>query len=851
MIDRDRRAKVLASLVFNGIDFVEVVNTAQTMLRVHFLNAVNVAVPQTGTPTITGGETIPTVAVLPVSPADWGWDDGHAVLMLRVTAPGDFSEYTLTIPSPVIDRFFDHVGFSFKANCPSDLDCETPPAPCPPPAGNPPPIDYLAKDFLSFRQALLDFSALRYPSWQERSEADFGVMFLEALSAIADELSYTQDRVAREATLLTATQRRSVVRHARLVDYEPAPAVAAGALSQQQVQQLGTAALQPLQLQFDVADGTTLIPHGLAVIAQGPDGTPVTFETGPGLRDRGTAPVPPANALWNRGAPTPIRGYWFDSSEQCLPAGATHMHVRGHCYNFQPGQMLLIETTLPNAGAPPVRQIVRLLPPGDPSGPWATEVCDALFPCPPSNTGPPYMTCPLSPPAAEEPAAVTRLAWQAADALTVARDLENTVVIGNIANATQGQTVTGETFLVGAAPAGTVDPPPTAIERTGPRPSPSQGVCSTPAVTRLYTLANAPLTWLPDPALDPLGWPLPEIMLSQTQLPATRASPVPWGWFRSLLLAGQFDNGFTIDPVAYRTIARNSDGSLQSEYDGDGGDTIRFGDSVFGADPDPGMLFSVTYRFGAGSNGNVAAGAISQLSKAAAQAGMTAVMNPLAAVNGDDPQTLQSVQRLAPQAFRAQQYRAVLASDYATAAETLRWVERAGTVFRWTGSWQTTFTTPEPVATEQIAIDDRIALITLLNRYRMAGTESYVPDPDYVSIDLQIELCALANAFAAGVKAAVIAALSPTGAGAATAFFAINRFVFGQPLERSALEAAIQAVPGVAGITCIHYRLRDATLNFVEMGDSVVVGASQIIRCDNDPSRPNNGSLAVTVRGGR
>ena len=43
---------------------------------------------------------------------------------------------------------------------------------------------------------MLDFSALRYPQWQERSEADFGIMFLEALSAVADELSYTQDRVA-------------------------------------------------------------------------------------------------------------------------------------------------------------------------------------------------------------------------------------------------------------------------------------------------------------------------------------------------------------------------------------------------------------------------------------------------------------------------------------------------------------------------------------------------------------------------------------------------------------------------------------------------------------------------------
>src|SRR6266567_4054877 len=95
-----------------------------------------------------------------------------------------------------------------------------------------PQIDYLAKDFLSFRQALLDFSALRYPEWQERSEADFGVMFLEALCALADDLSYTQDRIAAEAYLDTATQRRSLVRLARLVDYESQPATAARVLLQ-------------------------------------------------------------------------------------------------------------------------------------------------------------------------------------------------------------------------------------------------------------------------------------------------------------------------------------------------------------------------------------------------------------------------------------------------------------------------------------------------------------------------------------------------------------------------------------------------------------------------------------------
>ena len=123
--------------------------------------------------------------------------------------------------TPLLDPFFDHVTFSFKADCPSTLDCETPEPQCPPAPAHTPPIDYLAKDFLSFRKALSDFSALRYPAWQERSEADFGVMFMEALASLADDLSYQQDRIAAEAWLETATERRSLVRLARLVDYEP------------------------------------------------------------------------------------------------------------------------------------------------------------------------------------------------------------------------------------------------------------------------------------------------------------------------------------------------------------------------------------------------------------------------------------------------------------------------------------------------------------------------------------------------------------------------------------------------------------------------------------------------------
>jgi hypothetical protein len=830
MPTRDRRRAVLESRTTNGIDFVEVANAAQTTLRVHFLNEVNVEGTLTETPTITGGETIPSVAVKPIGAGDWGWDDGHAVLTLCVAAPGDFSTYTLTLASGALDPFFAQAPFSFKAGCPSDLDCEPPATTCPPASGDEPVIDYQAKDFQSFRQALLDFSTLRYPAWQERSEADFGMMFLEALSAVGDDLSYTQDRVANEASLLTATQRVSVQRHARLVDYELKPALAARTW-----------------LQFDVAWGVDTIAHGQAVTATTTDGAVVTFETGLGLRD--TSPWPPANILWNRDG---IAAYWYDDSQQCLQAGAKQMYLLGRGYEFQPGQMLLIETAPESAADPPVRQIVRLLPAGDPGGPWTEEQCDPLFPSA-VTSGAPQLTCPTPPGALQGPTAVTMIAWQADDELKVARDLAQTKVIGNIANATQGRTVTQEAFAIRPPPTGVADPIAGAVERLGPRPSTAPGVCGAAPAIRLYTLGNAPLTWLRQSAGGSSEEAMPEITLDQALLGvASTLPPVPWSWFQSLLLAGQFDNAFTIDPMAYRTLGLNSDGSTQSDYDGDAGDTIRFGDGVFGANPDPGMLFTATYRYGGGAMGNVAPGAINQLDPVViARGDLTAVMNPLPATGGKDAQSLQSAKRLAPQKFRASQPRAVLAADYTAAAQTQSWVERAGTAFRWTGSWLTTFTTPQPAQSEQIAIDDRISLIELLDRYRMAGTESYVPDPEYVSIDVLIDLCAAADAFAAQVQQGVVAALSPTGPGAATAFFAVGRFGFGQPLERSALEAAVQAVPGVAGVTGVSFRLRDLTTGFLPMGDFVPVAVNQILRCDNDPSRANNGSLTVTVGGGR
>ncbi len=156
---KDRLAKLLdpANTTLNGIDFVEILHPDEKTLRVHFLNTVEVKNTVTKT-AITGGETIPTVDTAPIQPADFAHDaESRPLLTLRVPAPGDFSFYTLTLASLKLDPFFDHVTFSFKALCDSDLDCQHTPPPCPALTGDIPPIDYLAKDFLSFRQALTEF----------------------------------------------------------------------------------------------------------------------------------------------------------------------------------------------------------------------------------------------------------------------------------------------------------------------------------------------------------------------------------------------------------------------------------------------------------------------------------------------------------------------------------------------------------------------------------------------------------------------------------------------------------------------------------------------------------------------
>jgi len=415
-------------------------------------------------------------------------------------------------------------------------------------------------------------------------------------------------------------------------------------------------------------------------------------------------------------------------------------------------------------------------------------------------------------------------------------------VAGNIVPAVQGARQS-ESFEIPdptAAPAGPV------VVRVGANWTPQNQLPDF-----RYSLASGPLAWLATPSQDEdTATPAqPEIVLAAD---ASGGGPPQWEFQRWLLGAGATDQVYTLTPEQYSPVL-TGDGTTWYDYDGDGGTTIRFGDGTFGVSPRPGTSFTVVYRVGGGTAGNVPAGTIVTVAPGQPQAPLVAACtNPFPASGGADAETNAQVRARAPQNFRAEPLRVVQAADYVAAAQSLPWVQQAGTTFRWTGSWLTVLTSANPAGSEVPTVVQLEGLTGLLDQRRLAGYESYVLPPRYVSIDLQITVCGQPTAFASDVQAAVLARLQPGSVpGGPAGFFDHSQWSFGQALESSALLAAIQSCQGVAGVYQVLYRQRGAQLDWTALPDTLTLAADQILRVDNDPSQPAAGSLQLTVEGSK
>jgi len=734
--------------------------------------------------------------------------DGRAVMQLVVEAPGGFGFYRLRIDSPAIDPFFNNIRFTFKAGCDSDLDCKAQGPDCPPPDSVDFPVDYRARDFWSFRQALMDFAAQRYPDWQDRLEADVGMMVLELLAAMGDEFAYAQDRLARESQLDSATQRRSVRHLARLVDYPLDD---------------GSGAFAWLDV---TAAAAVAVPAGTVVCdAQ----SQIFFEVGKGLKDRplGTPPAapPPPTTYAVTPARNEIKAYMWDENDGCLMRGARTLELEGaHAVDLQPdaaidpvGRWALLRTRPPSPDIPERRLAVRIVE--------AVDDVDPLLGVP-----------------------ITRIRWD--QPITVDLDRETLVLRGNLLPATSGETRSA-TFRVGAPAAPADADLPMAVERVGidstfcyAEPGSDEDEAS--RVKVLFSLEDSdavPLVWYADPQAD--GRMAPEVEL-------VRHGDGRWDWAPSLVgeeTADPEDKVFTLEDGVYRRVVgfeRFGELVVHVDYASGEGCTIRFGDGEFGKAPPEGAVFTVRYRLGNGSRMNVAADTLRLLPTPVP--GVTAVTNPLAASGGRDPESLQQVRTNAPQAFRAVTYRAVQPADHAEIAERLAWVQKAGAVTRWTGSWPTIFVTPDPRDEVGLSKAHRRELEQAMDRVRQAGREVKVMDPRYADIDLEIRLCVAPNAYRGEVKAAALEALF--GERGDEGFFDPDNFTFGSPLSRADLIAVLQAVPGVRAVEAM--RVRRAGYfdwrDFTEL--SLPVGVDELVRVTNDRLLPERGAVRLVMEGG-
>jgi hypothetical protein len=128
-------------------------------------------------------------------------------------------------------------------------------------------IVFRAGTYASFRQSMLQRIAATQAlsALQTRSDDDYAITILDMWATVADVLTFYQERIANEGYLRTARLRDSVLRMARLLDYQLRPGVAATTL---------------LAFTLDKGTGSLQIPAGLRVQSVPAEGEkPQIYET--------------------------------------------------------------------------------------------------------------------------------------------------------------------------------------------------------------------------------------------------------------------------------------------------------------------------------------------------------------------------------------------------------------------------------------------------------------------------------------------------------------------------------------------------------------------------------------------
>jgi hypothetical protein len=812
--------------ILNGIDYLEVAADQRTLnlYFIHNLPGTQHPVP-VDAPALTaenilieGGSRIRSIQAEFATAID-------NLLTVRVDTPGDLSIYTLRLidsshphqPPKGFDSQLATVEFVFRADTIAEVEPSSDSSEFH--ESTLPLIDYLAKDYSSFRQLMLNRLAVTTPNWKERNPADLGMMLVELLAYAADHLSYYQDAVATETYLGTARKRVSVRRHARLLDY---------------FVHNGRNARTWVTIEVDPeADGTILLgasttlnrPGALFLTRLSRNSTSsenstlseAEYEVALNLRSTKRAASQEVRffeamhdvTLYS--AQNEIEIYAWGASPYSLPKGATQATLKdtgGQLrQQLQPGIVLMIEQVRGRESgkledADPIhRHAVRI-----------TRVTAMIDPLRQEGT--------LATDRVTQPQSLVQVEWSISDALpfevwvtqsTERTTIENiSVMRGNVVLVDHGRTLPPERLEA---------VPDAETQRYSPR------------------LRHEPITYQSPLQNNQAAISATELLqhVSMRNLhPSIQLQEVDtghrWQPRTDLLASDRFARDFVV------------------EMEEDGHAYLRFGDNQLGRKPTSNTTFQATYRVGNGIAGNVGAEAIAHLYPS--PNGILRVRNPLSATGGIEPESLDQVRFQAPQAFRERQC-AVTEADYAQFAQQFPGVQRAVATRRWTGSWETIFITVDRTNGPLIDDEFRRNLLAYLEPFRLAAHVLEIDNPRFVPLDLALTVQVKPDYFRRSVQSLLQETFSAqVRSNGQLGFFHPNLHTFAQPIYLSEIVKTAMQVAGVLSVQITRFqRLWQPPQGELDVG-KLLFDRLEIPLLRSDPSAPEDGRIAFELQGG-
>ena len=735
-------------------------------------------------------------------------------LALRVEPVGDYSTYTLELvwDASLIDPFFATLGFKFRPGCFTN-DC----APALPgrPAQPGPTIDYLARDYESFRHTLMTAMAERVPGWQSTSEADHDQVLIDLFAAAGDELSDYQDRVMSEAYLATTRKRVSLARHARLMDYHLHEGNQATTWLALEV----TAGQTP----FSLDDQQLVAWTG----AQAPLPESVFFASRehwlPAVQRQRFDPL--VNQLrlhtWRNAQPALRAG---STSADLVPvvAGGGQPEadgLRDLVHNGQLRQILIAERLNPLTGRTPgrnprKRQLLRLR--GGATGAFAAQtIHDPL-----TNTF------------------LVRLYWRDEDALrhdysfttfcdgTPTEDVS--VFCGNLLMVHAGEPMEVFFHEPGTAlMADTAEVKQRHFDRLDRYGSGFDWM--------LAPLPEGPLAYLS----TPLGGEVPARSTLHVEVTIPSGGTDVWDEVESLVHSD--DTAEQGDHFMVETDERRRS-------------TLRFGNGTNGQLLPRGAVVHAQYQIGGGAAGNIGPDQLvfSRPLTGVLGGAVVRVWNPFDVSDGRDPESAEKVRRNAPEAYRARQLRAVTLADYVRRAEEVEGVSRAVARYAWTGSWRTVRVTIDPKGTTALEEPLREQIAAHLEAVRLIGEDIELRPPRFVPLEIRVIVCADAEYWREDLRFILEQEFSDSWTSdGRPGFFHPDEWTFGQALHRSQIEGRLHQIAGIEHVVSIVMKRFNAPTPGLPNTEQLEMAFDEVVQVANDPDHLEQGLIRFDVRGGR